>query len=588
MIHKIYSNLPSFKTIVFNPGLNILLADKTPTSTYRQTRNGVGKTSFIELVHFLTGADSDRKSLFKSQELVKFTFSMEFDLDGKLTLVERSGNNSSKLTIDGDPSNWTIKPKTVTPTGRWVISNENWKLILGEILFGLTAGDIETDYEKVPPSFRSLFAYFVRRQASDAFSSPFTQAKMQQTADYQVAIMYLLGLDWTIARDWQKVRDKEKQLEALKKASQDDEVLGKILGNSAELRTRLAVINQRSRQLKSSLDAFRVLAEYRTLEQEASEITRQLARFANENTLDRELIAELETAMLGEQPPSVTELENLYTEAGVVLPDQIMRLFEEVRAFHESVLRNRRSYLQDELTQARQRIAGREQLRQSLDRRRGEVMSILSSHGALDQFAHLQAEYARLEAERESLRRQFEKSLQLEQLVTEQEIERNQLVLRLQRDFSEQGQLLQQAILVFEEISNSLYEQAGSLTIQASDNGPAFNIPIQGFRSKGISNMQIFCFDMMLMRLLSERGIGPGFLIHDSHLFDGVDERQTANALQVGAQLAKQYEFQYIVTLNSDTLPSSYNDEFIAEDYLVQVKLTDATDDGGLFGIRFN
>lgn len=215
-------------------------------------------------------------------------------------------------------------------------------------------------------------------------------------------------------------------------------------------------------------------------------------------------------------------------------------------------------------------------------------MSILSSHGALDQFSRLQAEYGRLEAERETLRKQFEKAEQLEQLVTEQEIERNQLVLRLQRDFSEQSEMLERAILVFEEISTSLYEQTGSLTIKASDNGPDFNIAIQGARSKGISNMKIFCFDMMLMRILSERGIGPSFLVHDSHLFDGVDERQIANALQVGAGLASEFGFQYIVTLNSDTLPSDYSSEFKVDDYLVPVRLTDATEDGGLFGIRFN
>ena len=90
------------------------------------------------------------------------------------------------------------------------------------------------------------------------------------------------------------------------------------------------------------------------------------------------------------------------------------------------------------------------------------------------------------------------------------------------------------------------------------------------------------------MRLLSERGLGTGFLVHDSHLFDGVDERQIANALQVGATLASDFGFQYIVTLNSDTLPSDYGGNFNVEDYLVPVRLTDATEDGGLFGIRFN
>ncbi|MEB3090097.1 hypothetical protein, partial [Parvimonas sp. M20] len=70
-----------------------------------------------------------------------------------------------------------------------------------------------------PPSFRSLFAYFVRRQASGAFMTPEKQATMQGTGDMQMALMFLLGLDWQIARDWQAVRDREKTLEELKKAA---------------------------------------------------------------------------------------------------------------------------------------------------------------------------------------------------------------------------------------------------------------------------------------------------------------------------------------------------------------------------------
>jgi uncharacterized protein YydD (DUF2326 family) len=76
-------------------------------------------------------------------------------------------------------------------------------------------------------------------------------------------------------------------------------------------------------------------------------------------------------------------------------------------------------------------------------------------------------------------------------------------------------------------------------------------------------------------------------LIHDSHLFDGVDPRQTARALTVGARLAEEIGFQYIVTLNSDVLAELSSADFNIEKYFVSQRLTDATEDGGLFGIRF-
>ena len=91
----------------------------------------------------------------------------------------------------------------------------------------------------------------------------------------------------------------------------------------------------------------------------------------------------------------------------------------------------------------------------------------------------------------------------------------------------------------------------------------------------------------MLMRLCADRQMGPGFLIHDSHLFDGVDERQVGRALSVGAEFAQRYGWQYIVTMNEDALPRTLPDGFSLRDYELPVRLTDDQEDGGLFGFRF-
>ena len=56
MIHRIPSSLPTFKTLEFRPGLTLLLADKSPGATDRQTRNSAGKSSVIEIIHFVLGA----------------------------------------------------------------------------------------------------------------------------------------------------------------------------------------------------------------------------------------------------------------------------------------------------------------------------------------------------------------------------------------------------------------------------------------------------------------------------------------------------------------------------------------------------
>lgn len=329
------------------------------------------------------------------------------------------------------------------------------------------------------------------------------------------------------------------------------------------------------------------MPQYRSFEAEASELTRQLGALADENTVDRQLIAELEQSLEDEQSPSFEDLENVYREAGIILPDAVVRRFEDVRAFHESVINNRRSYLEGETQAARRRVAQRTEQMQKLDARRSNIMMILNSHGALDQQMRLQSELSRQEAETEAIRQRFIAAEQLEGKKTELDIERAQLLLRLRQDFREQSDVLRRAILAFEETSRALYEDAGSLTISESMNGPQFEVKIHGAKSKGISNMQIFCFDMMLMRVSAERGVGPGFLIHDSHLFDGVDERQVAKALQVGAETAASKGFQYVVTMNSDVIPKELPEGFDLHRHILPVRLTDATEDGGIFGVRF-
>lgn len=567
MIHRIYSSLSSFKNLEFHSGLNVLLAEKSEGATSRQTRNRAGKTSLIEIVHFLTGGNINEKTPFQTHKLQDVKFGMEFELSGETVIIERLNKKRAGFKLNDS-----------------TISAKKWRNRLGKDMFGLSDGSNE---EGRTPTFRSLFAYFVRRQLSAAFITPEKQAAMQTPVDYQMALMYLMGIDWHIARDWQGVRDREKNLDELKKAAKSG-AFGSIIGSAAELRTQLTVSEDHLKNRREGVRQFRVHPQYRELEAEADELTRILGELANDNTIDLAVVRDLETALASEIPPELTNLESVYEEAGIALPGLVKKRYKDVRLFHESVIRNRKDYLRGESEAAMSRIKTRNQEKVRLDERRTEIMRMLKSHGALDHFTELQSEVGRLESEVKSLRQRFEAAEKLEGIKSELEIERNRLLLRLRRDFTEQKERLSEAILAYEQTSRRLYKDAGSMLVDETSNGPTFSFPIHGSRSKGIKNMQIFCFDMMLMRLCAKRGIGPGFLIHDSHLFDGVDGRQVISALRVGAETAEELGFQYIVTMNEDDAFKEKEEGFDLNDYILGIKLTDATENGGLFGIRFD
>ena len=586
MIHHFGSDLASFKTLTFGPGLNILLADKSEGANDRQSRNGAGKTSFIELVHFLFGADARKESIFRSDALCPWFFDVAVDIAAETITAARSGTKPSRILVNGSVEGWPVPPQFDEGAGLFELSNENWKANLGHFWFGLpiSAGD---EAERFQPSFRSLFSYFVRRQLSGGFQQPMQHSTMQQTWDQQVSICYLLGLDWTIPGRFQELRGQEKVAHELRKAARSGD-LGRFFGKAADLRTRLAVAEARAERLRAQLDNFEVVPEYKALEREANDITREIDALNVENVVDGDLLQQLRASLNEEDAPDLGDVTKLYAEAGVVLPDMVRRRFNEVERFHRTIIENRRAHLNAEITSAEVRIAERDQRVTERDRRRRQIMGVLRSGGALEHYTSLREEAGRAEAEVEGLRQRLETAERIESTKAELDIERANLSKALRDDIHERADVIREAILAFEALSESLYEKAGSLTISETARGPQFEVHIDGQRSKGITNMQIFCFDLMLTEISIKNGRGPRFLIHDSHLFDGVDERQVAKALQLGAERAEAAGFQYIVTMNSDALPQEgFQRGFDVRAHVINPKLTDATDTGGLFGLRF-
>ena len=353
------------------------------------------------------------------------------------------------------------------------------------------------------------------------------------------------------------------------------------------MRTKLAVAEQEAKRLESELSKFQVLPEYHELEKEASKLAIKISRLAGENTLDRERIETITKQLEAETPSSQAEIEQMYQEVGIVLPELVSKRLADVRNFHEAILKNRQVHLQAEVDDAAARIAARESEKARLDVRRLEIVKTLDAHGALDQFSKLQEELTRQQAQVEELKKKSELAKQLDSQKTELTIERAQIKKRLVADIEEKADVLDKAIITFETFSKRISDHEGSLVIDPGDNGPEFGVKVEGQESKGIRNMQIFCFDMMLAVIWAKKKSSPGFLIHDSHLFDGMDSRQVGNAIEIGSEQAIEHGFQYIVTINSDQLAAAeFSDGFDPLRFRNPVQINDKSETGGLFGIR--
>ena len=156
-----------------------------------------------------------------------------------------------------------------------------------------------------------------------------------------------------------------------------------------------------------------------------------------------------------------------------------------------------------------------------------------------------------------------------------------------ERDHEQRRDVWNTPVRLFNDNSQALYQTPGHLVIDIGNAGFKYDVEIDRSGSEGVSKMKIFCFDLMLLQLMAIRSIPMDFLIHDSSLYDGVDSRQRALALERACEVSEETNTQYICALNSDMIPhDDFNAEFNFDQY-IRLTLTDDSPSGSLLGFPF-
>lgn len=266
-----------------------------------------------------------------------------------------------------------------------------------------------------------------------------------------------------------------------------------------------------------------------------------------------------------------------------------IRRFDEVERFQASVLENRRRYLKEQIDHAEAELSSLETRLADAGARRSELLKTLSGKGAFEDLLRLNERWSEESSRLEALREKLKNANLLEDRQADIKRENAELEQRLGRYAANEENIKAATALVDHAISELYDDRQGNLLIEPHEDGPHFKLSIGGGGNQGgIDQMKVFCFDLMLFQRTSDRLGGPGFLIHDSHLFDGVDPRQTRRALLLGCEAALAKRGQYLVLMNSDNFEKL---NVPADRRLANAVLTTRlTDDeyGGLFGFRFD
>lgn len=577
MIHSISANQASFRTVNFTSGLNVILADRTDSSTPKDTRNGLGKSTLIDIIDFCLGGSADKGKKLNIDPLQEWVFTLDATIALKRVKISRAVSSANWIVIDGDTTGWPDQPDYDDETITYTYNLTRWRSILGWALFGLSNYDGEERYR---PSYRSLISYFIRTKPG-AYLSPFKYLPQQKAITSQVNIAYLLGLSWGNASKIQELEETTLGITALEKGN----VSG--VGSVGELETKRIQLEQKTAATTTAIESFQVHPQYHDIQIQADQLTKELHELANNNVSDRRRLARYQESVSIETPPDTVALEQLYKESGVVFQESIKRTLAEAKEFHLKVVSNRREFLEIEVERLEKAIVDRENQIEKLSDKRAKTLEILQTHGALQEMTKLRERNLQDAIELSRISSLIDELKTLKQKKRETKALKVEVIKVAEKDHEERRPAWEASIRLFNDNSQALYKTPGKLVINIGDNGYQYQVEIERSGSEGIDKMKIFCFDLVLLQLQLQTPNRIDFLIHDTLMYDSVDPRQRARALERAQQVTSSANAQYICTMNSDMIPrSDFTTDFDFDSY-VRLTLTDSDPAGSLLGIRF-
>lgn len=578
-LNTLTSSDPRFKTLQFRDGLNVLVADRTEASEQGDSRNSIGKTSFVKILRYILGGDLS--SEFKAPELSEHTFT------ASLSLPSAQNDEVDEVTITR-----AVSPTTRVKVSGWSATNgatdlhiDEWRALLSRKVFR-----IPEDASR--PTAGQIWGQIIRTY----FGNPIKGHQSEADWESGVKLGFMLGLSPEILGKAGDVDRLTKQGKAIRAAVREGAIAHLSLDESA-LRAQLAAARRQRDRTQEDLRAFRVDEQYADHQRAADDLSGSIQRLNDEALSLQRRLRELNEALQDEAVTPLNgdltvRLERVYAEIGIVLPDTVSRRYEEVQAFHESVVRNRRSFLEQELSAVHERLDAINVERHRLDDQRSTVMQLLNETVALDTFLSIQRGLAQQESNVADIERRLEAATSISTIGDTIKLRTAELVASVRTELNERDDRLSESIALFGELGAEIYtDREASLLIAPTPKGLLSIGPhVSGDASTGVRSVETFMLDMVCTIAAMKANRAPRLLVHDSHLFDAIDGRQVASCLNIGARLAEEHGFQYIVTLNSDFLASveaQSDGAFDADPYMLSTRLTDETEAGGLFGFRF-
>jgi len=585
-ISQLYSNRPeSFLPLVFNRGLNVVLAEiRLPENQNRDTHN-LGKTTLGLLIDFCLLRERDKNMfLFRHEDLFsEFVFYLEVEgPDGSFITLRRSVREATKISFKRHrQAHQNMSGLKEEDWDHWNLPFSRSRKLLDGFL----------DLQTVSPwNYRKGLGYLLRSQRD--YQNVFQLDRYVRHADWKPYVAHVLGLDsgaiddlYTVEADIDRLNERERLLVA---------EVGGLAVTAAKVDGMLLIKNTEIGKKGAILDTYDFSdADTSKTDRIVDALDVQIADLNQEryslNYSRRQLLSAIEVESVNFDPEGVV---TLFGEMNVMFEGQLRRDFDQLVEFNTAISEERRGYLVEELAEVEAHLQPVVAQLAALNSERTQALQYLGGSDSFQRFRTLSDELIELKAEALALERQREQLERIHNLraeITARAAELREIQTKVENDLTTKSDphyegMFTNIRLQFSEIIRTVLDKDALLTVELNNqHHPEFRAEILDIKGEvtsadeGVSYRKLLCvaFDVAVLHShLSDRF--PRFAFHDG-IFEGLDPRKKVQLMKVLRAHADAGIQLIITALNSDTPPNEVDGEDII------LTLHDEGEDGRLF-----
>lgn len=586
-LSQLYAN-KQFKSIIFNDGLNLILAKVTKKLDLNKDSHNLGKTTLITVLDFMLLKGLSDEHIFKKygEQFTGYVFYLEILLNnGKYLTVRRSVDNPTKISFK------------ITNVSTNLLNEENWdKTNLGfekseQALNEYLSFDVLKKWD-----YRKSVTYFLRSQKdyNDVFQlSKFYKGKDK---DWKPFMFDMLGFDGQLLIDKydtdDKINEQKSFINSLKsKFAVDTEELDKIKG---------AIELKKAEQLEigQQIDSFNFYQQERRLNKELVEDVER--RIAELNTEEYNLDYDLEKTRGSFSQNiafDVDQLKQIYADTEIYFPDKLVRDYKALEDFNRRITEERNKYLEDKVISLTRQLKEVRATLQRYDKQRTKILSVLKDKDSFKKFKSYQIDLTKIEGEIARLDEKL-KSIDRISLLSEATTKLTEQLERLVKAINAQisrnnNKIYPEIRKVFHNVFKYILNAPAIIFIRQNLQGNIeFKVEVTKenevevtAEGKGNSYQKILCisFDISLLVAYHERSFYR-FVYHDGAL-EGLDNRKKTNFIALVRDYCIRFNLQYIFTSIEDDIPKDILNTLSSKE--ICLTLNDDGDKGKLFEFSF-